>query len=440
MKTYEVIVIGAGISGLLSALALSKEGKSVLILEKSDYLGGVCRSYEVDGYQVDTGPHIITRLDGGPLRELMQKYFDVVPNFVPHGKYYVRLGGRVRAFPWNLQGWFNFDVLPEVDRIQLMTALFSASYRFNSGEDLSKKPVGELIGSNISPQTSRFLNCISYFMTGAPMNETPVERFIDSQKYKNRSSNILEKLHNALMKEGAQDQCYPKGGLQSVTTAVVSSMPKDKAEIKIDEKVVKIHPEKKTIETTKGEYGYETLVYAGFASELPGMIEGLSGDYCKSLLKLPKTNALTIWLGLSGQAFKLQGSEIWVDSDPYFWAVPTSNYDAALAPRGKQLVGFLSRLQHDSEPGQKEKKKALDAIYKVMPELEKKTEFVHYQTLIPEKAAWTVNTEFANVRTPMKNIYLVGTDTERRSMGITRASYSVLNLLSALREDGVLRK
>jgi all-trans-retinol 13,14-reductase len=434
----DVIVVGAGISGLLTALALSKEGRNVLVLERSSFVGGVCRSYEVDGYQVDTGPHIITRLEGGPLKELMQRYFDVVPNFVPHGKYFVRLNNKLRPFPWNLQGWFNFDVLPEIDRIHLITTLFSTSYRFNAGEDLSKKPIGELIGPGISPQTSRFLNCLSYFMTGAPMNETPVERFIDSQKYKSRSSNILEKLHNALMKEGAQDQCYPKGGIQSVTTAVVSSMPRDLVEIRTDEEVVKIHPEEKKIETTKGEYSYNVLVYAGFASDLPNIIDELSGDYRKSLSKLPKTNALTIWLGLNESAFKLQGSEIWVDSDPYFWAVPVSNYDSTLAPKGKQLVGFLSRLELDSEPGQKEKKKALEAIYKVMPELEKKTDLVHYQVLIPEKAAWTVNTEFASIRTPFKNLYLVGTDTEKRSMGLTRASYSVIKLLDALREDKVI--
>jgi len=52
-EDYDVVVIGAGISGLLSALALSKEGKRVLVLEKEGYLGGVCRSYEVDGYYVD---------------------------------------------------------------------------------------------------------------------------------------------------------------------------------------------------------------------------------------------------------------------------------------------------------------------------------------------------------------------------------------------------
>jgi len=42
MKKNDVIVIGSGISGLLSALALSREGKKVVILEKESYIGGVC--------------------------------------------------------------------------------------------------------------------------------------------------------------------------------------------------------------------------------------------------------------------------------------------------------------------------------------------------------------------------------------------------------------
>lgn len=66
MKKNDVVVVGSGISGLLTALALSREGKNVLILEKEDHIGGVCRSYEVDGYRLDTGPHAITRLKAAP--------------------------------------------------------------------------------------------------------------------------------------------------------------------------------------------------------------------------------------------------------------------------------------------------------------------------------------------------------------------------------------
>jgi all-trans-retinol 13,14-reductase len=430
----DVIVVGAGISGLLTALALSKEGKDVLVLEEQPVIGGVCRSYMVDGYQVDTGAHIITRIGQGPLRDLMARYFDVVPNFIPHGKYYVLLNNRVRPFPWNLQGWFNFDIIPEMDRIYLMKTLFSVSYSFNSGENFSKKSLADILGTGLSTPTMRFLDCMSMFLTGASMKETPVARFLDSESYKNKSSNVLEKLYNALMKEGALDQVYPKGGLQSLVTAIETSFPRGRVEFKCEEKLLKIDPDKKTVETSKGEYGYETIVYSAYACELPRIVDDLSEDYKKSLKNLPKTSALMIWLGLDEQLFTRDGSEIWVDSDPYMWVVPTTNYDKSLAPKGKQLVGFMSRLPDGSDP-KKEKKRALEAIYRVMPEIEKKVDMIHYQTLIPEKAAWTVNTQFTGIRTPMKDFYLVGTDTEKRSMGITRASYSVLKLLETLKED-----
>ncbi len=433
----DVIVVGAGISGLLTALSLSKEGKDVLVLEELPAIGGVCRSYMVDGYQVDTGAHIITRTGQGPLRDLMTRYFDVIPNFVPHGKYYVLLNNRMRPFPWNLQGWFNFDIISEVDRIYLMKTLFSVSYLYNAGETFSNKSIAELLGTGLSSQTMRFLDCISMFMSGASMKETPVARFLDSESYKSKSNNVLEKLYNVLMKEGALDQVYPKGGLQSIITAIESSFPREKVEIKTGEKVLKIDTGQKKVETTKGEYSYNTIVYSAFACELPNIVEGLSEEYKRTLKKLPKTSAMMIWLGLDEQVFQKDGSEIWVDSDPYTWVVPISNYDPGLAPKGKQLVGFMSKLQENADP-EKEKKKALEAIYKIKPELEKKVNMIHYQILIPEKAAWTVNTQFTGIRTPMKDFYLAGTDTEKKSMGITRASYSVLKLLDTLKEDKVI--
>ena len=46
MKTYDVIVIGAGINGLTTASILGKKGKSVLLLESRNKVGGMASSME----------------------------------------------------------------------------------------------------------------------------------------------------------------------------------------------------------------------------------------------------------------------------------------------------------------------------------------------------------------------------------------------------------
>jgi len=56
MKT--VYIIGAGPSGLITGWELAKKGIKVIIFEKSDITGGMCRSWKDNGYILDTGPHI----------------------------------------------------------------------------------------------------------------------------------------------------------------------------------------------------------------------------------------------------------------------------------------------------------------------------------------------------------------------------------------------
>ncbi|CAG0978839.1 MAG: UDP-galactopyranose mutase [Candidatus Methanoperedens nitroreducens] len=64
MNKYDCIIVGGGISGLLSALVLSKEGKKVLVFERNDKLGNNCSSYMVDGYQVTTPEKASVTIDG----------------------------------------------------------------------------------------------------------------------------------------------------------------------------------------------------------------------------------------------------------------------------------------------------------------------------------------------------------------------------------------
>jgi len=433
---YDAIVVGGGVSGLLSTLALSKEGKKVALFEKENHLGGVLRSYNIDGYRVDTGPHIITRLEHGPLKHLMDKYFEVTPIFVPHGKYFVRLNKSIRLFPWNLRDWLSFDLIPPVDRLYLMKTLFSVSYLLPPEQDLNQMSVAQLIGDGISPETRKFLDCMCAFMTGGvSMEETPVARFIDAERYKSISEGYLDKLYNILMKEGGTDQTYPKTGVQSIVDSIVTSIG-ERADIKTGERVtdISLSDGGAEVSTEKDSYTSQFVIYSSFASELPKLVKELPAEYSQKISGIKRINSMTLWLGLKKKVFMEQGSEIWADSKPYSWVVPTSNYDPSLAPKGKQLVGFAFLPPGDFNV-EAEKKKALDMIYSTEPEIEENVEFVHVQRLVPEKAVWTIGAEFADVKPPVERLYLVGTDTEKRSMGVTRASYSVLRMLSHLEKD-----
>ncbi len=55
-----VVVVGAGIGGLVSALLLSARGLNVTLVDGADTVGGKMRSVEVDGTDIDAGPTVFT--------------------------------------------------------------------------------------------------------------------------------------------------------------------------------------------------------------------------------------------------------------------------------------------------------------------------------------------------------------------------------------------
>ena len=68
---YDICIIGGGFGGLICARQLAKEGRSVLLLERQQQLGGCIQSYQRHGKQYDTGLHYVGGLaEGQPLNQL----------------------------------------------------------------------------------------------------------------------------------------------------------------------------------------------------------------------------------------------------------------------------------------------------------------------------------------------------------------------------------
>src|SRR6201992_1144476 len=62
-RNDHVVVIGAGLAGLSAALHLAGRGRAVTVVERHPWPGGRAGRLDVDGYQVDTGPTVLTMPD-----------------------------------------------------------------------------------------------------------------------------------------------------------------------------------------------------------------------------------------------------------------------------------------------------------------------------------------------------------------------------------------
>ncbi|MGD9571809.1 MAG: NAD(P)/FAD-dependent oxidoreductase [Thermoleophilia bacterium] len=58
MNDVDAVVLGAGPAGLGAALALSREGASVLVADPARVVGGLCVTHRRDGFAYDVGGHI----------------------------------------------------------------------------------------------------------------------------------------------------------------------------------------------------------------------------------------------------------------------------------------------------------------------------------------------------------------------------------------------
>ncbi|MGI9296122.1 MAG: phytoene desaturase family protein, partial [Pseudomonadales bacterium] len=85
MQTYDYVIVGSGINSLTCAALLSKQGSTVCVLERSEYLGGCIRTAEIteQGFKHDvlSGFH--------PLFTTSPAYAELQQDLEAHGLEYV---------------------------------------------------------------------------------------------------------------------------------------------------------------------------------------------------------------------------------------------------------------------------------------------------------------------------------------------------------------
>ena len=102
---YDVIIIGAGMSGLAAAIRLAYFGRSVCVLERHYAAGGLNSYYALGGYQFDVGLHAMTNYvspgtRGAPLTKIFRQLRLTPDDFalVPQVRSEVRFPGKTLRF------------------------------------------------------------------------------------------------------------------------------------------------------------------------------------------------------------------------------------------------------------------------------------------------------------------------------------------------------
>ena len=73
-----VVVIGAGIAGLVAAIHAVSDEHHVVVLERKSKIGGRATSQNSDGFSLHFGPHLIDK--SGPLYKLCKQLSRVKPS------------------------------------------------------------------------------------------------------------------------------------------------------------------------------------------------------------------------------------------------------------------------------------------------------------------------------------------------------------------------
>jgi len=96
-----VLIIGAGVTGLSIGSALLKAGVGITLLEKGSSVAGLAASFTKDGYTFDLGPHIFF---GKKVYSKMEEYFDVDKVIVENRKLKrgIYIHGRIYSYPLQL--------------------------------------------------------------------------------------------------------------------------------------------------------------------------------------------------------------------------------------------------------------------------------------------------------------------------------------------------
>ncbi|MFW9847618.1 MAG: phytoene desaturase family protein [Candidatus Thorarchaeota archaeon] len=441
---YDAIILGGGAGGLLTGLALTAEGKRVLIIEKENRLGGVWHSYWVDGYRVDNGLHVITRVKHGAFARFMRNYLNPPPKFVLHDGWQFRVHDKVGTIPssvgetlrWPLTGFRGRLGLMKIGaKIKTMKLEEMKTYK-----DISFLEFMESRGATNQVMLDVMQSAI-YMAAGVGIDKASAYESLRTLKDTDKESSKLKSIAKLFFGSSDYDEGYVIGGMEGLIKRVIEAINGDYV---LEAPVEAIHESDGRVigVTAAGRKLDHKLIVSNIPlsamNEIVKTNQSVISQFFENNSKMVPTHGVTVWLGLNEVVIGDRKNRVLVHPNPNRWIVSISSFDPSCAPEGKELVAIAMM----TIPGKRIEEQVQimkgNGLEKYHPGILDHIEMEHIQTSYATRAQLIpgqTDLDRPGPRTPLEGLYIVGTDTAGSGVGLQQAANSAEGVLAAIRED-----
>jgi phytoene dehydrogenase-like protein len=349
---YDVIVLGAGVAGLICGTFLAKSGKKVLIIEQHSIPGGYCTSFKRKGFIFDAAVHHIGgcgkwSVVGRCLKELdiNIKFLQLDPmDSINFPSFSVDIPAEIDDYVDLLKKRFP----SESEKLSLFFKEFIGLYRATFSTERHKMLIKyqdltykEMLDSFFTDEQLKMVLSAQWGYIGSPPHEVSAIA-------------MCQMLVNYL-KDGAY---FPVGGTQNFADAITQKFIDYGGHIMLSSKVEKLHTEDnitKGVTTEKGDKIAADLFVSNIDPRQTffSLMEGNAVDdaYLRKIETMKESvSFFLLYLGLDNQIdlkslkrgfYHTSNSTSFSDNDWFYISVPT-DVDSSLAPDNKQIISVVA--------------------------------------------------------------------------------------------------
>ena len=398
---YDVVIVGAGMGGLVSGALLSKRGFNVLILEKS---GDICErtiSLDKDGFILDYGIHLARFGTKGVIATTMKELRKDI-EIVRPGRSVIYWEERFETLPLSVSTISSAKFLSSEEINELLSLLMYA-IREDVDSLLNVSLSEWLEGKVKSENVRKLMRVFSTMLLVVP----EIERA--------SAGELIDLIKQAVATgEGAG---YPKGGWKIILQKLRETIEENGGRILTDTKVNKVvieNNEVKGISTKDQKIKADKVIVAIPCQQIFSILDKdkFPVEFVKKAENTIPTCGVSIDFAVSEPIIEVSG--MIVSEDPPILGLPTSNLDPTVAPENKQLATFLLIIPSEqfAEGKDRELNRLENFVYKMFPKLKDEVLWTRKLKLpIVDGAAPFYNqtrTDRVPIKAPVNGLFFVG--------------------------------